>query len=88
MRDLTRKIVYKKKIFSLDWQKSIFSNGYNILQKTIDIMLAQNEARSVVSRRDVLYIRPKFDGLDYYEFHKYKELIHSGYEASQIFLSE
>lgn len=84
MRDLTRKIHFKHSIFSLDWQKTIFSNGYNILQKTIDIMLSQNEARSVVSREEVLYIRPKFDTLDYYEFSKYKEFIQSGYQAACI----
>lgn len=87
MRDLSRKIHFRHSIFSLDWQKTIFSNGYNILQKTIDIMLAQNEARSVISRGEVLYIRPKFDTLDYYEFSKYKEFIQSGYQAACIVLS-
>jgi NTE family protein len=83
MRDLSRKISYEKKIFSLDWQKSIFSNGYNLLQKTIDIMLSQNEARSIVSRDDVIYIRPSFDNLDYYEFTKYQKFIESGYSKAR-----
>lgn len=86
MRDLSRKIHFKHSLFSLDWQKTIFSNGYNILQKTIDIMLSQNEARSVISRKDVLYVRPKFDTLDYYEFSRYKEFIQSGYEAACVAL--
>jgi len=62
-------------MFGRDWSKSIFGNTYSIIQKTIDIMLAQNEARSIASRSDVTYIRPKFDGLDYYEFDKYERFI-------------
>lgn len=83
MRDLSRQIHYKRKVFNIDWQKTIFSNGYNIMQKTIDIMLSQNESRSIISRKDVTYIRPEFDALDYYEFNKFKEFIKSGYEAAK-----
>jgi predicted acylesterase/phospholipase RssA len=46
-------------------------------------MLAQNESRSVASRKEIIYIRPEFDGLDYYEFHKYSEFIQSGYEKAK-----
>jgi NTE family protein len=88
MRDLSRKIVYKRKIFSLDWQNSIFTNSYNIMQKTIDIMLSQNESRSLQSRDDIIMIRPSFDSLDYYEFHKYREFIQSGYEKAKEVLPE
>jgi hypothetical protein len=45
-------------------------------------MLSQNEARSRVSRLDITYIRPEFDGLDYYEFSRYREFIQSGYDAA------
>jgi predicted acylesterase/phospholipase RssA len=88
LRDLTRKIEYKHSLFSLDWQKTFFSNGYNILQKTIDIMLSQNEIRSVDSRKDVVYIRPEFDGLDYYEFLKYPLFIESGYKKAKEMLEK
>lgn len=89
MRDLTRKVHYHTKLFSLDWQKTFFSNGYNLIQKTIDIMLSQNENRSVTSRDHVEYIRPEFDGLDYYEFHKYKAFIESGYKkAAQVLIKK
>lgn len=67
----------------MDWSKSIFGNTYSIIQKTIDIMLAQNESRSVQSREDVIYIRPRFDRLDYYEFDKYREFIEAGYIAAK-----
>lgn len=83
IRDLTRKIHYKRRVFGMDWSKSIFGNTYNIIQKTIDIMLAQNEARSVSSRNNVTYIRPRFDKLDYYQFDKYREFIEAGYIAAK-----
>ena len=88
MRDLTRKLAYHTKLFSLDWQKTLFSNGYNLIQKTIDIMLSQNESRSVTSRKGVVYIRPAFDGLDYYEFHKYQAFIQSGYKKAKEILGD
>ncbi len=81
LRDLTRKIWYKKEIFGINWSRTIFWVTYSIIQKTIDIMLSQNESRSILSREDVVYIRPSFDTLDYYNFDKYKEFIQAGYEA-------
>lgn len=86
MRDLSRKVHYRTKIFSRDWQNTLFSNGYHLMQKTIDIMLSQNEKRSVTSRSHVHYIRPEFDGLDYYEFRKYKAFIESGYKKAHLVL--
>lgn len=47
-------------------------------------MLSQNESRSVLSRENVTYIRPEFDGLDYYEFDKYKKFIEAGYVAARL----
>lgn len=46
-------------------------------------MLAQNESRSLISRKDIVYIRPKFDSLDYYEFYKYKDFIRAWYTAAK-----
>lgn len=46
-------------------------------------MLAQNESRSVQSRKDIIYIKPQFDKLDYYEFNKYEKFIDAGYRASK-----
>lgn len=86
LRDLSRTIHYQRRVLWVDWSKSIFGNTYNIIQKTIDIMLAQNEARSVASRKDVTYIRPSFDSLDYYEFHKYEKFILAGYQKAKEIL--
>jgi predicted acylesterase/phospholipase RssA len=85
---MTRKIAYEKKVFSLEWQNSIFSNSYNIVQKTIDITLSQNEKRSLTSRPGITYIHPNFGDLDYYEFHRYKEFISLGYQKAKEILDE
>lgn len=86
MRDITKKISYKRRLFSLDWQKTVFSNGYTILRKTIDIVIIQNEKRSIMSRPDIIYIRPDFADMDYYEFHRYPLFIESGYAAAKAIL--
>jgi len=83
LRDLTRKLQKSRKILGMDIRKSIFWNSYDMLQKTIDIMLAQNESRSLLSRENIHYIRPTFDKLDYYEFYKYKDFIKAGYIAAK-----
>jgi len=82
LRDITRQIEYSRNLLSFDIPVGLFGNAYSILQKTIDIMLSQNEERSLVSRTDIFYIHPKYTNLDYYEFHKYEKFIQAGYEAS------
>ena len=83
LRDLTRKLKKSRTILGFDIRKSLFWNSYDLLQKTIDIMLSQNESRSLLSRKDIVYIRPKFDALDYYEFHKYEAFIRAWYMAAK-----
>ena len=82
LRDITRPIKHKTKIFNWEVPIGIFAHTYQVMQKTIEIMLLQNESRSILSRKNILYIRPKFDTLDYYEFDKYLYFIKAGYIAS------
>ena len=82
LRDISRKIEYTRNLLSFEIPLGLVGNSYSILQKTIDIMLSQNEERSRNSRPDIFYIHPKYTNLDYYEFHKYKKFIQAGYEAS------
>ena len=82
LRDITRQIQYSRNLLSFEIPVGLVGNSYSILQKTIDIMLSQNEERSLVSRPDIFYVHPKYTNLDYYEFHKYEKFIQAGYEAS------
>lgn len=88
LRDLTRKIQKSRKIWTFDIKKSIIWNSYSVLQKTIDIMLAQNESRSLTSRKDIISIRPEFDALDYYEFNKYPQFIQAGMRQAEKILAK
>lgn len=87
LRSLERKIVKSRKLFSFDIKKTLIGNWYSLLQKTIDILLWQNEERSLRSRNDIIFIRPAFDKLDYYEFHKYKEFIKAWEKKAQEVLN-
>lgn len=77
---------YSREILGTVFQKTILGNIYHIVQKTFDIILSQNESRSVLSRRDVIYIRPEFEAnLDYLDFRKYEKFIAAGYsKATEI----
>lgn len=81
--DISKKIEYGKKFFSRSFQKTLFANGYNILQKSLDIMLFENEKRTLASRDNIILVRPDFSGLGYYEFASYVKLIERGYSAAQ-----
>ncbi len=52
------------------------------MQKTIDIMVNQNEKRSLESEKHIVLLEPKFPGIDYYEFQKYDEIIGIGYATA------
>lgn len=80
LRDLKREVKFKNNIFWIEFDKWIFSNSYWILQKTIDIMMAQNEKNSLNCWKKVIFINPKFEWIDYWEFHKFEEIIKIWYD--------
>ena len=83
LRDITRVINRKAKLFKMDIDKTFIWINYQILQKTIDIMMKQNENRSLTTKwKKITYIHPSFDEIDYYEFHKFKEIIEIGYKEA------
>jgi NTE family protein len=83
IRDIRRKLRYERRVLGTVFQKTLFGNIYNIAQKTFDIILSQNESRSVLSRPEITYIRPNFEAnLDYLDFRKYKKFIAAGYEKA------
>ena len=86
LRDLKRPIKYKRRVWGIEWQKTIIGNAYSYTQKVIDIVSHQNEARSVWSRKDVLYIISEFDQLDYLDFLSYDQFIAAGYRASEVII--
>ncbi len=51
------------------------------MRKTIAIMMASNEERSITARKDTVVLRPD-SAIDYYEFDRVDEIIESGYREA------
>lgn len=60
-----------------------FANTYDVLRKTLQIIMSKNEELSLKSRDSILTIRIGRNEIDYYEFTKVEELIQEGYEKSE-----
>lgn len=77
------------KILGMEFNQNIFWLSYQILQKTTDIMMKQNENRSLALDKNIVYIHPQFVWIDYMEYNKYAEIIKIGHEeADQMKLAD
>ncbi len=83
LRDVSRPIDKKLKVLWFEVKHNLFWMSYQILQKSIDIMMKQNEDRSLWLDKNVLCVHPEFPWIDYYEFHKYDEIIGIWYVAAK-----
>ncbi len=63
---------------------TVLTNSFQILRKTIGIMITQNELRSLASRENIILIRPEREDIDYYDFKKIQPMIEAGYKAASI----
>jgi NTE family protein len=72
----------KRKVAWIDFNVWFFTMNFQVLQKTIILMMKQNELRSIeTSEKNVILIEPKYGKLEFYSFNKLDELISVGYEA-------
>lgn len=60
-----------------------FSNTYNTLRKTIQIIMQRNEQKSILSRDDLHLLKIWRNDIDYYEFNRVSELIEEGYRVGE-----
>ncbi len=82
LRDITRPHNIKKSFLGFEYNAH-FATSYIIMQKSIDILLSQNEHQSFhTPNKEIIKIHPKFGEIDYYEFDKYEEIILAGYKAA------
>lgn len=70
----------KKAFFNIE---NPFWNTYLILRKTINIMITQNELKSITSRNNVCFFQLAHPEVDYHDFKKSKKLINAGYMMSE-----
>lgn len=79
LKDTWREIKKHRDIFWFQFWRNFFEINYQVIQKTLDIMMSINEKKSLNSSKNILYIKPKFTDIDYYEFYKHKEIIQIWY---------
>lgn len=83
LRDIARKFDTKFKVLGFEIKHNIFWMSYQILQKSIDIMMKQNEDRSKLTQeKNIIFLHPKFSWIDYYEFNKFDEIIKIWYDEA------
>lgn len=88
LRDVTRNTRKHTKILGFEFENHLASS-YTIMQKSIDILLFQNEEKSIQSsNKHITLIRPRFPEIDYYEFSRYEEIIDIGYSEAKKILRE
>lgn len=76
-------LVHKKKVFWFNFKKWFFDLNYQILHRTILIMMKQNEDKSIEKKENLVLISPDFWDLDYYSFNKIDEIIEVWYKESE-----
>ncbi len=88
--DLTKKIKTRHKLFGISMRKSFFAVNAQIIQKTISLLVRQNEDRSLFEAsshgKHVTFVNPNADGSSIYQFSHYPKLIQAGRDAmAEIF---
>lgn len=81
-----RKKIKKKKTFLFP-NGTIFGNSYEVLRRSINIMITQNERRSIESIQNVHLIRVGREDIDFYDFWKMSPMIEEWYRSSKSLIS-
>ncbi len=81
LKNVNWPILTKRKIFWLSFKRQFLNLSYQIIHRTILLMMKQNEIRSIESKnKNILLIQPNFWELDYYSFNKVGEFVELGYK--------
>jgi len=89
LKDVKEPLKLTKKVFWFDITKNLFSNSYLIIQKTMEIFLAENEKKSLSSKnKNIICIKPNLQKYWYHHFNLYPEIIKEGYEESKNILDK
>lgn len=72
----------KRKVFWIDFNVWFISHNFQILQRTVILMMKQNEERSIhTPNKNIICIKPNYGKLEFYSFNKVDELIEVWYES-------
>lgn len=72
----------KRNILGFNVPLNFFEMNYQILQRAILLMMEQNEEKSLKTEgKNILFVKPDFWNLDFFDFHKTKEFVELGYKT-------
>ena len=72
----------KRKVLGIDFNVWFISHNFQILQRTVILMMKQNEERSIETKdKNITLIQPEYGDLEFYSFNKVDELVTIGYQA-------
>ncbi len=91
IRDKWKEIVTKRKIWNFEFKKWFFWYNYQILKKTITILMWTNEDLSIelakARWKDIILLSPDISSYEYYDFGKIDEITEKGYEEANFRLN-
>lgn len=74
----------KRKVLGLDFNVGFISHNFQILQRTVILMMKQNEERSIrTPEKNIALISPEYWDLEFYSFNKVDELVTVWYRAAK-----
>jgi NTE family protein len=83
LRDIDGNPSMHLRVAGKEFSTGIVGKNYRILQKSIDIMMRQNEKHSLALPKNIIAIEPLFPEFDYLEFHRVHEIVMRGYETAK-----
>ncbi|MDD5770210.1 MAG: patatin-like phospholipase family protein [Candidatus Gracilibacteria bacterium] len=90
VRENNKEIIYSHKVFlGIKFKTSFWKYNYQILKKTISIVMRNNEDFCMTlaqnSGKNIILIKPDVGDYEYYDFIKYDEISKKGYEEIKDF---
>ncbi|MFA5916627.1 MAG: patatin-like phospholipase family protein [Candidatus Gracilibacteria bacterium] len=87
IRDKGKKIIVNRKIGNFEFKKGFFGYNYEILKKTITILMSTNEDLTLelakYMGKKIILLTPDIGDYEYYDFNKVDEIADIGYEEAK-----
>ncbi|MCP4523836.1 MAG: hypothetical protein GY828_06495 [Candidatus Gracilibacteria bacterium] len=89
LKTMTGELSSRRKIFGIEFNKGFFNLNYQIMHRTIVLMMKQNEDHSynVSKNNNSFLLSPDFGKLDYYSFDKIDDFVKLGYQEAKVKLT-
>ncbi|MDD3646595.1 MAG: patatin-like phospholipase family protein [Candidatus Gracilibacteria bacterium] len=85
LKKVNEELKRKRKVFGIDFDVGFLNLNFQILQRSIILMMKQNEDRSIENCRnkDLTLIYPDYGELDFYSFNEVDNFIEVGYKKAK-----